>query len=278
MIRFIISVPFLALALLTVIGPHCQTGQSAVSRPPSQSASQPVSQPASQPGSQPALAQLVEQLKEKGLTLDVAAGTVAFDAEVLVTNDFLEYLLIGRTGKSHEALFRTQIKASTLKAGLMALGFVDGKNASYKEKDPQPTEEEIRNGVDPVEVIPPKGMRVYIYAEWKGDKGEPVRYRAEDLWIDVHDAEKRIEGIQWVFFGGRMATIYRGEPPMFVADLEENLISTCYMLPDNHLITAEHKGARDDKSWWPNAKVLPARGTPVRLILSREPLEKSDKR
>jgi hypothetical protein len=269
MIRLLLPVPLL-LAVLTALGPNCQTG-------PSGQQGQSASRPASQPGTQPALAQLVDQLKEKGVTLDVAAGTVAFDAEVLVTNDFLEYLLIGRTGKSHEALFRTQIKASTLKAGLMALGFQDGKNASYKEKDPQPTEEEIRKGVDPVEVIPPKGMRVYIYAEWKGDKGEPVRYRAEDLWIDVR-SEQKIAGIQWIFFGGRMATIYRGEPPMFVADLEENLISTCYMLPDNHLITAEHKDARDDKSWWPNAKVLPARGTPVRLILSREPLEKSDKR
>jgi hypothetical protein len=217
---------------------------------------------------------LVAAMAEQGITLDVKAQTLTVDAEVLVTNDFLEYLLIGKRGKSHEALFRTQVKASSIKAGMIGLGYEDGTNADTREKNPLPTEEEIKNGAEWFEVIPPKGTRLWIYVEWQGKDKKPVRHKAEDLWIDVNSEDQTPpKSVKWVFFGGRMAPLYRGEPPVFVADFEENLISMCYMKPDNHLITGDHEQAREDKIWWPNMKILPETGTPVRLILSKKPLE-----
>ncbi len=34
-----------------------------------------------------------------------------------------------------------------------------------------------------------------------------------------------------------MAKLYKNEPEVFVADFEGNLVSVCYLTPDNHLGT-----------------------------------------
>ena len=259
----------LLLSTLVAFG-SCQGERTATAQA---ATTQPASRPASQPASQSAqvLQELVKQLKDKGVEFDAQAATVTIRGEILVTGDFLEYLLIGRTGKAHEALVRTDVKASVLNAGLMALGLTGGRNMDYREKNPPPTEAEVKKGADFVEVIPPDGPLVHISLEWQDEAGKPRRYRAEDLWIDVRTEKAPVKS-RWVYFGGRMAPLYRNEAPVFVADYEENLVSLCYMKPDNHLITIDHDAARDDKIWWPNIKLLPPRGTPVKMLFSTRPI------
>jgi hypothetical protein len=257
-------VPLLAFAT-------CQQASAPASAPaPTQ---EPDSRAVSRPASIPAavLKELVEKLKVGGVELDVPAATVTIEGEIQVTGDFLEYLLIGRTGKAHEALVRCEVKGSVLKAGLMALGFQDGRNMDYREKNPPPTEEEMKKGADFVEVIPPNGQTIYLSLQWQDENAKTRRYRTEDLWIDVR-TELPPAKCRWVYFGGREAALYKGEPPVFVADYEENLVSLCYMKPDNHIITIDHDAARDDKIWWPNMKLLPPRGTPVKMLFSTRPI------
>lgn len=119
------------------------------------------------PKAQALMDELKKQLQQEGITYDAATGTVAVKAVVNQPQDPIEYLLIHRKGKRHEALFVTKAKPSVLNAALLLLGLKAGTNASYKEKDPAPTLEEVQNGADPVVVTPPKGEPFWMTVRWR---------------------------------------------------------------------------------------------------------------
>ncbi len=113
----------------------------------------------------------------------------------------LEYLIVTPRGSDHEALVRAAVKPSLVTTSIYLLGLERGKNVSYVEKDPPPSEEEQRRGVSAWKVIPPSGDGVYIYFQWAQD-GLVRRYRAEDLII----TEERGRGMPWTawtFIGSR---------------------------------------------------------------------------
>jgi hypothetical protein len=73
-----------------------------------------------------------------------------------------------------------------------------------------------------------------------------------------------------VYLGGRMARLYKDEPEVFVADFEGNLISVCYLSPDNHLGTMVHESARDDQNWWTTTLLPdPEAGIEVEFVFHR---------
>lgn len=223
--------------------------------------------PASPQDRAEAMKALLKSLREEGVDVDLKAETVTIDAVVNPPTDGLEYLLIHRRGKSHEAMFVTDAKPSLLNSGLMMLGYEKGKNATYKPIDPPPTEAEVAAGADWVEVFPPEGMPLHITASWKSEDGKSKTYLCEDLLIDLTTSKPVVE-LEWIFLGGRMAAMYRGEPPVFMADFEGNLVSVCYLAPENHLATMKHARARDDQNWW-LSKLCPPPGTKVKLRLHK---------
>jgi hypothetical protein len=85
----------------------------------------------------------------------------------------------------------------------------------------------------------------------------------EDLIFDLH-TQRPLTGTKWIYLGGRMAQLYRGEPEVFMADMEGNLVSACYMQPKNHLLTMKHERARDDQNWW-LSQACPRPGTKMKL-------------
>lgn len=222
------------------------------------------------PKAQALLDELKKQLQQEGITYDAATGTVAVKAVVNQPQDPIEYLLIHRKGKRHEAMFVTKCKPSVLNAALLLLGLKAGTNASYKEKDPAPTLEEVQNGADPVVVTPPKGEPFWMTVRWKNGedtatgKAPIVEHCVEDLILD-RTTGLPIVDCSWVYLGGRLAQLYRDEPEVFIADFEGNLISTCYMAPDNHLGTVVHAQARDDQNWW-LTNLVPAPDTEVEFV------------
>jgi hypothetical protein len=179
----------------------------------------------------------------------------------------IEYLLIHRRGKKHEAILVTRAKPSVLNAALLMLGLQPGQNATYTEKQPPPTFEEIEKGADPLIITPPKGMQLWMTVRWKTPEGKQQEYCVEDLVMDLSTQEPVVD-CSWVYLGGRMARIYKNEPEVYVADMEGNLVSTCYMSPDNHLATMVHKDARDQQNWWFTNK-MPPHDTEVQLVFHR---------
>ena len=113
-------------------------------------------------------------------------------------------------------------------------------------------------------MTPPKGTRFYMTARWTTPEKQVVEHCVEDLMFELSTQEP-MGRCEWIFLGGRMAQLYKGDPEVYIADLEGNLISVCYLSPDNHLGTMSHERARDDQNWWTTTK-LPEPGTEIEFI------------
>ncbi len=217
---------------------------------------------------QKVLDEVMQQFAKEGITIDVKAETVAVPAVVNQPQDPCEYLLIHRKGKRHEALFVTRCKPSVLNAALLMLGLTPGKNAIYVEKNPAPTLEEVQKGADPLIVTPPSGTPLWLTVRWTTPEGKKVEHCVEDVIMDL-STQKAVVDARWVFLGGRMARLYKNDPEVYVADMEGNLISCCYMSPDNHLATMAHGNARDDQNWW-MTNVMPPVDTEVEFVFHKQ--------
>ncbi|MGE3173526.1 MAG: YdjY domain-containing protein [Planctomycetota bacterium] len=209
------------------------------------------------------------QFDQEKVRVDLDAGTVTVPAVAIEPPDPIEYALIHRRGKKHEAMFFTESKPSVLNAALLLLGLEPGRNATYREKDPPPTLQEIENGADPVIVTPPEGTPFWITVKWTGADGKVEQHCIEDLIGDL-TTQEAVQDASWIYLGGRMARLYKDDPEVFVADFEGNLVSVCYLSPDNHLGTMRHERARDDQNWW-LTRLMPPVGTEVEFVFHRRP-------
>ncbi len=250
---------FLTLALAA-----CVTSQEpAPAKPP-----QPDAKPQQQESLKNAVEEMLAKFREQGITVDAKARTVSIPAVMNNPPDPVEYLLISQRGKKHESVLVTKVRPSVLNGALLLLGLKQGTNVTYKDKVPPPTMEEIEKGADPFEVTPPKGDGLWMTVSWKAEDGTAREHGVEELIADL-GAQRPVRGASWVYLGGRMAAMYRDEPPVYVADFEGNLVSIPYMSPDNHLATMVHANARDDQNWYLTEACPPA-GTEVTFTFHRE--------
>ena len=216
------------------------------------------------------LRELLASFAKEKIVVDAKRATVAVPAVVNPPQDPIEYLLIHRRGKKHEAVFWTNSLPSVLNAALLTIGLKQGKNATYKEKVPAPTLEEVQNGADPLVVTPPQGQPFWMTVRWTDEEGDAQERCVEDMVLDLTTREP-MGTCKWVYLGGRMAQLYKDEPEVFIADFEGNLVSVCYLTPDNHLGTMVHERARDDQNWW-TTKALPEPGTELDYVFhSKKP-------
>lgn len=227
--------------------------------------SKPTTQPEKRPDPPPAL---VEALTEAGVELDAKLGTVTIECEMGRPVDALEYVLIHRKGKSHEALVVTDVIPSLLNAGLIALGFENGKNAWVEEIEPAPTLEEVQAGAEWMIVHPPEGESIYMTVSWEYDGQKHVDVPIGSLLLDLTTGEPLADH-EWIFLGGNMAPLLRGDDPVFMADYQGNLVSSCYMFPHNHLVTVVHERGNSDQNWWLVRELCPPAGTPMKMTFHR---------
>lgn len=225
--------------------------------------------PESEAAQKEAIATLKKAMAEQGIRMDFKKKTLAIDVEAGRPTDPIEFLLITPRGKDHEAVLVTEIVPSVLNGALLALGLKPGTNATTEDLDPQPTEEEIRAGKPWFRVIPPTGMKVWMTISWKtdGEGGKPVEHECaiEDWLLDM-TTERPVEDASFVYLGGRMGPLNRGEPDVFLCDYAGNVFSVIYRDPANHLVTMSHERASDDQVWWLTRRV-PEPGTKAELTL-----------
>ena len=205
-------------------------------------------------------AELLRQaLVGTGIELDPSRGLVSVPAEVLVRNDLLEYLLVGERGAAHESLFLTDVKPSLLNAALLALGVEAGTNARAVESDGEPAR-----------IVPPvagEHSGLFLYVAWR-EAGEIYLFRVEDLLTNL-ETGRAMRRHAWVFLGSRFAAVREGQPPSFVADLEENLVNITFFYQGNTLLTGALEECVNQYIWAPNGWLIPPRGQEVRLLFAR---------
>lgn len=258
----------LPLAAITIALLAFRTEQ--VPQEPAPKAQEPAAKPQGKESAQQGkdiAKELLAQLAEQKIVLDLGKGTMTVDATVNAPPDPIEYVLIHKKGKKHEAMFYTTSKPSLMNAGLLLLGLEPGKNAAFREKNPPPSIEELEKGVDPLEITPPSGMPFWMTVAWTDDQGKPVECCIEDLVADI-GAQEPLRNAEWIYLGGRMAPLNRGEPEVYVADFEGNLVSLIYTTPDNHLGTLKHERSRDDENWTMTER-MPAHGVQVKFTFHK---------
>mgnify|MGYP001306440055 CR=1 FL=1 len=221
----------------------------------------------------PAELELQSRLAEQAVELDLAHGYCAFEVEVAVREDLLEYLLVGAAGASHESAFTTTVAPSVLNVALLALGVTPGRNADWTRKDPLPSQEELQAGVSPYEVRVPSGDGFYIYVGWR-DGEEEFFYRVEDLIRNLASGQAMGRS-PWVYLGSSQVPRTPKSPPedtVFAADVYRNLINVAFFREGFTLLTGAREECVEQSIWMLNAWLTPERGSKLTMFLARERL------
>ncbi len=213
---------------------------------------------------------LAATFRESGIEVDFDANAIAFPCKLIVTNDLLEYVLVGPNGSAHESLLMTDVEASMIHAALLTIGVNTGENAKYVAVDPVPTEEELKAGAKRFTMQLPSGDGIFIYLAWK--EGEETYFiRVEDV-INNFQSGRSMRRHRWTYIGSRFARLRAGEPEVYMADAEQNLINLAFFTEGNTLCTASLPECEIQTVWSANSWLLPPPGEDIRLVLSHERL------
>ncbi len=216
---------------------------------------------------------LVESLDAQGVSFEPRAGLVALPARVEVVDDLLEYFLVGPAGARHEAVLTTEVQASVINVALLALGAEPGHNATWRRKEPPPSEEQLREGAIPYEITAPVGDGFYLYAGWRR-ADEEYFFRAEDLVRDLSTGQT-MRRHRWVYLGSRLLPPDRAGTERFAADVYQNLVNVAFFSEGFTLLTAALPECLEQTIWMSNAWLLPERGSNVLLVFARERLDRA---
>jgi hypothetical protein len=211
---------------------------------------------------------LLELASEKGVRL--LEDRVEVDGVIIQQRAMLEFFAVISGGKEHEAVVavtgsydregdtRPEKLGVTINACLLALGYEKGTPVAVTPDG---------------KVVPPKGMAIHLYLEWKGENGEEVRARAEDLVYNI-DKKRQMERGKWIFVGSRFEQDPMSGDVFYLADLTGDLVAT-YSWP-NTIIDNTTSEAQDDIYYVCYTPRVPAVGTKVSLVFSKEPLPAKD--
>ncbi|MEY2807166.1 MAG: hypothetical protein RIR65_1583 [Planctomycetota bacterium] len=217
-------------------------------------------EPARAPDSAEARAQLVAALDAQSVRIDFEAGWAAIPCEVVVRGDLLEYLLVNRSGAAHESLFATEVAPSVLNAALLALGATPGANARWVPK-------EGVEGRPAFDVVPPAGDGFYLHVAWR--RADELHFhRLEDLVLD-RASGGTLRRQKFVYLGSRMVALREGEPPVFAADIEGNLVNVSFFEAGRTLLTTATPECVRQTVWLPNGWLLPQQGEAATLVFAR---------
>lgn len=216
------------------------------------------------PAAASARQELEAALAKEGMRLDLERGRVGVPASVLIKNELLEYLVVGKNGQMHESLFLSDVRPSLLNAALLLTGVEPGQNASF---EPDGTDE---RGRPRRKVHAPSGDGFFLYAAWR-EAGETYLFRVEDLVRNL-DSGRCMRRQRWVYLGSRFAPPLPGKPEAFLADVEGNLVNLSFFFQGNTLLTSSAEECESQTIWAANEWLLPPMGEPVLLVFARQPL------
>jgi len=268
------STTLLALVLLGTAGAPLALRAASAPRVAGGRAPSHTSAPASQDADSAATGAgaLQTALAAAGVRLDLERGLLALPCEVDITDDLLEYLLVGPNGAAHESLLVTHAQPSLVNAALLALGLEPGRNVRYVPREPQPTLEEIRAGARRYDIELPSGPGLHFHLGWR-EGAETYFFRIEDL-IANGRTRRAMQRHQWTYIGSRFIAA-PGGGEVFAADSTQNLINIAFFQEGNTLFTAGLEECTDQTIWAANPWLVPETGMPVLLVAAREPLDRA---
>jgi hypothetical protein len=189
-----------------------------------------------------------------GLDVDEEAGRLSFGARVAEQDVYeelkgeIEYVVVFSGGKEYESLFVAPVDPMGLHGAMKRIGLSPGR----------PAEE-----TDEGELLPPEGSRLRVFVETLGGGGAPRR----PIESFVLDTEKGgpMEPVEWVFAGSREGWDPETETTVLQVVIMKNLMGL-YHADASVLVQNPGEEAATSHRYKPNREVLPAEGTPVRIV------------
>jgi hypothetical protein len=189
-----------------------------------------------------------------GLEVDEETGRLSFGARVAEQDVYeelkgeIEYVVVFPGGKEYESLFVAPVDPMDLHGAMKRIGLSPGRPAEENDEG---------------KVLPPKGSRLRVLVEPVGVGGKPSR----PIESFVLDTEKGgpMEPVAWVFAGSREGWDPETETTVLQVVIMKNLMGL-YHADASVLVQNPGEEAATSHRYKPNREVLPAKGTPVRIV------------
>ena len=215
--------------------------------------------PPAEPGSQPSPGLITQISKTKyrlgKIEFEKNTRTITFDATLNMNKGMLEYALVTKTGKVHEALLATEISPFNLNLALLVLNYKPAENFIPSEllsPDKQPAP-----GAKPSPIDQSNGFDIKI--SWIDPQGIKKTARIED-WVHNDATKKKAERSPFVYTGSQLDNngIYAAQSTGSIIALYSDPLA---------MFNSPRKGNDSDEIWTVEAGVPPLL-TKVQIILS----------
>lgn len=209
----------------------------------------------------PALERLSPGVYRLGpVVIDKTAREVRFSVVVNQTAGPVEYLLVGKGGKTHESVLRTDVPPMQVQTAMLLLGL--GKIAAVPGK-PAPPPAAIDNAYLATAPLP-EGKPVALFLRWKDADGRSVERRAERVIEDLRTHAPAGEG-PWLYNGSFF------QEGRFQADAEKSFVAL--VTDPSALVNNPRADHNDDTAWTVTANQLPPADTPVEFVIQLPPVD-----
>lgn len=216
-----------------------------------------------------------------GITIDRRNREILLDGRICIETGILEYLAVGREGKTYESLFDLDCRPQHLHAALLIAGYTAGVLASEFQGDFAPETTASRpEGAPPIPSPPSSAPAragnppsyLTIEAELRQPDGSWRRQPLESLLVN-RSTGKPPGRLRWAFTGSFFRRDENTGEEYFIADVERSLIALWYD-PTALINLAADIGnpyRSEDGGLEATATQRPPKGTPVRLVLRPAP-------
>lgn len=197
--------------------------------------------------------------KTERIWIDPKNKLVVIDGSIALTDGPLEMFACPRRSKEHESVVAVDCKSSTAHAALLAIGALEGKPVQY-------------NDIGEITATA-TGTEIEVYALWKKPDGVRQTTRAQE-WVRNGKDGKAL-AYPWVFVGSAFSRDEETKRSFYLADAGEficvsNFTTATMDLP---IASSDKDAARMFEVF---AERVPARGTPIRLVLMPKAAKKAE--
>ena len=192
-----------------------------------------------------------EKLAEMGVKVDAEQKRLEIQGRMGDPDHPLELACVAPGGRADEALLVLDLVPSALKIALEDLGL-------HEVGPPDPN----------TFAFPEDADGVYIYVLWEGLR-KPRRL--EDLILDQETMDT-LPHTRWLFTASRFYTDTRTWDRHFAADVHKNLIALTRNYAEDAILACPLEKAIQENIWFPFEEGVPDVGTPVKVIMTLEPV------
>ncbi len=189
------------------------------------------------------------------MRLDKAAGSLSFPTSINMDFGLVEYVLVTPQGSTHESTLVTDMQPSDIHFAMLLLGAKGAPPATTPASTPHSGQIEIEYLRS---LLKPKGDAISLTVKWT-EAGKEKTAQLED-WLINNESNEVMKRGPWLYTGSMLV----GQT--FMAQADGNIIAV--ITNPSCLINNPRSGSDNDKIWFSNRDILPAKGTPVELTIT----------